>query len=82
LLVEDFDAEIARHAQTHKVFTDARVMEPLFSTKAHGMGLGLALSRMILDRNRGSLRVVSELGNGSTFTVRLAVATSEGEMLR
>ena len=46
-----------------------RVMEPLFSTKARGLGLGLALSRMILDRNHGSLRLVSELGKGSTFTV-------------
>ena len=34
-----------------------RVMEPLFSTKARGLGLGLALSRMIVDRNQGSLRV-------------------------
>ena len=51
-----------------------RVMEPLFSTKARGLGLGLALSRMIVDRNQGNLRVESEVGKGSTFTVRLAVA--------
>ena len=51
-----------------------RIMEPLFSTKARGMGLGLALSRMIVDRNHGNLRVESEVGKGSTFTVRLAVA--------
>ncbi len=57
-----------------------RVMEPLFSTKARGMGLGLALSRMILERNRGGLSVVSEPGRGSRFTVRLVVATSEGEI--
>jgi signal transduction histidine kinase len=55
-----------------------RVMEPLFSTKARGMGLGLALSRMILDKNRGSLRVASEQGQGSTFTVQLAAATATG----
>jgi two-component system sensor kinase FixL len=55
-----------------------RVMEPLFSTKARGMGLGLALSRLILDKNHGSLRVVSEPGKGSTFTVRLTVAGREG----
>jgi signal transduction histidine kinase len=56
-----------------------RVMEPLFSTKARGMGLGLALSRMILDKNHGTLRVASEPGMGSTFTVRLATVTSEGD---
>ena len=48
-----------------------RIMEPLYSTKARGLGLGLALSRAILDKNKGTLRAVSELGKGSTFTVRL-----------
>jgi len=48
-----------------------RIMEPLYSTKARGLGLGLALSRAILDKNKGSLQATSQLGNGSTFTVRL-----------
>lgn len=49
----------------------ARLMEPLYSTKAKGLGLGLALARAILDKNRGSLSAASEPGRGSTFTVRL-----------
>jgi signal transduction histidine kinase len=56
-----------------------RIMEPLFSTKARGMGLGLALSKMILEKNRGSLRAASEPGKGSTFTVQLATVAAEGE---
>jgi signal transduction histidine kinase len=48
-----------------------RVMEPLFSTKTRGLGLGLALARAILDKNQGSLHAASEPGRGSTFTVRL-----------
>lgn len=48
-----------------------RIMEPLYSTKARGLGLGLAIARAILDKNKGNLRVVSEPGRGSTFTVRL-----------
>jgi two-component system sensor kinase FixL len=48
-----------------------RIMEPLFSTKARGLGLGLALSRAILDKNKGSLHAASQLGKGSKFTVRL-----------
>lgn len=48
-----------------------RVMEPLYSTKARGLGLGLALARAIIEKNQGSLRVVSTLGQGTTFTVRL-----------
>jgi signal transduction histidine kinase len=51
-----------------------RVMEPLYSTKARGLGLGLAIARSILEKNNGSLRVVSEPGRGTTFTVRLAAA--------
>jgi signal transduction histidine kinase len=51
-----------------------RIMEPLYSTKARGLGLGLAIARAILDKNKGSLRVVSEPGRGSTFTVRLTAA--------
>jgi signal transduction histidine kinase len=51
-----------------------RVMEPLYSTKARGLGLGLAIARSILEKNNGSLRVVSEPGRGTTFTVRLTAA--------
>jgi two-component system, NtrC family, sensor kinase len=54
-----------------------RIMEPLYSTKARGLGLGLAIVRSILEKNRGCLRVASEPGRGTTFTVRLAVAVSE-----
>lgn len=49
----------------------ARVMEPLFSTKARGIGLGLAISRAIVEKHQGELKVESVLGKGSTFTVRL-----------
>lgn len=58
-----------------------RIMEPLYSTKARGLGLGLALSRAILDKNQGSFRAASELGKGSTFTVRLtAQQNQQGEL--
>jgi signal transduction histidine kinase len=50
------------------------IMEPFYSTKARGIGLGLALTRAILDKNKGSLHVTSELGRGSTFVVRLTPA--------
>lgn len=48
-----------------------RIMEPLFSTKARGLGLGLAIARSILDKNKGSMRLTSEIGRGSCFTIRL-----------
>jgi two-component system sensor kinase FixL len=49
----------------------SRITEPLFSTKQAGMGLGLAISKTILEQNRGRLEVVSSLGEGSTFTLVL-----------
>jgi signal transduction histidine kinase len=52
-----------------------RIMEPLYSTKARGLGLGLAIARAILEKNKGSLRVSSEPGQGSTFTVLLPAFT-------
>jgi signal transduction histidine kinase len=55
-----------------------RIMEPLYSTKARGIGLGLAIARSIVEKNGGRLRVTSERGRGSTFTVRLAASTSDG----
>jgi two-component system, NtrC family, sensor kinase len=56
-----------------------RILEPLFSTKARGLGLGLAIARAILEKNQGSLRMASELGRGSSFTVRLSAASEDGE---
>jgi signal transduction histidine kinase len=55
----------------------AKVTEPLYSTKARGLGLGLAIARAILEKNEGSLRVASELGRGSTFAVALRAAPPE-----
>jgi signal transduction histidine kinase len=57
----------------------ARILEPLYSTKARGLGLGLSMARAILEKNKGSLKVESQLGQGSTFTVRLTKASTEDQ---
>lgn len=49
----------------------ARVMEPFYSTKSRGIGLGLALAKAIVEKNDGRLSVESEVGQGTTFTVLL-----------
>src|SRR5690606_16147944 len=48
-----------------------RIAEPLFSTKVRGIGLGLAITRAILEKHGGKLTVVSEEGKGAAFTVHL-----------
>lgn len=51
-----------------------RIMEPFHSTKSRGIGLGLAISRSIVDRNQGTLKAFSEPGQGATFKLRLKSA--------
>ncbi|HWC45700.1 MAG TPA: ATP-binding protein, partial [Casimicrobiaceae bacterium] len=49
------------------------IFEPLFTTKARGLGLGLSVARSLVVVNGGELTVESEKGRGSTFTVRVPI---------
>jgi PAS domain S-box-containing protein len=48
-----------------------KLFEPLFTTKAKGFGLGLAVSRNLLQTNGGHIEVESKEGEGTIFTVTL-----------
>jgi signal transduction histidine kinase len=54
----------------------ARVFEPFFTTKAGGLGLGLSLSRSIIEAHAGRLWAESEPGRGSAFHILLPVTVS------
>jgi len=51
----------------------ARLFEPLFTTKARGIGLGLAVSRKLVEANGGRIEAGSEPDRGATFTVFLPI---------
>ncbi|MFZ0999970.1 MAG: ATP-binding protein [Candidatus Sulfotelmatobacter sp.] len=56
-----------------------QIFEPFMTTKEHGrgVGLGLAISRGIVERHNGRIEVESHLGKGTTFTLTLPVQTHE-----
>jgi signal transduction histidine kinase len=48
-----------------------RLFEPFFTTKQNGTGLGLAVTRRIIEEHNGVIQVESRSGEGTTFTVLL-----------
>jgi len=50
-----------------------KIFEPLFSTKKGGVGLGLTISKKLVEANGGRLTVESQSGEGTSFTLSLPV---------
>ncbi len=57
-----------------------QIFEPFMTTKENGrgVGLGLAISRGIVESHHGRIEVQSELGRGATFTVTLPTQARDG----
>ena len=56
-----------------------RLFQPFFTTKAHGIGLGLPITRRLVEDHKGHLLVESQPGHGATFSVRLPIFEGNGE---
>ncbi len=55
----------------------ARIFEPFFTTKSQGLGLGLAMTKRVIEEHGGKIEFASVEGQGSEVTISLPLAGSE-----
>ena len=48
-----------------------KIFEPLYTTKPRGIGLGLTISKQLINANSGNIDVESKMGKGTVFTIVL-----------
>jgi two-component system NtrC family sensor kinase len=56
-----------------------KVFDPFFTTKEMGTGLGLSVVYGIVERHGGTISLSSDVGHGTTFTIRLPVSERDDQ---
>src|SRR5262249_12777646 len=51
----------------------SRVFDPFFSTKTRGTGLGLAVSKQIVEEHRGRIRLLGRRGGGTRVVIEIPI---------
>lgn len=49
------------------------IFDPFFTTKGKGTGLGLAICQRIIEAHKGEIEVISKIGEGATFIIKMRV---------
>jgi PAS domain S-box-containing protein len=78
--LDDLTVEVSVHDRGHGIpegkFTE--LFEPFFTTKSNGMGMGLAISKTIVEAHGGRIRAANNDEGGATVGFTLRIANSRG----
>ena len=77
--ITDQGAGIAE-GELERIFERFYRSDPALSRDTGGTGLGLAIVKHVVNNHHGEVRVWSQLGKGSTFTIRLRQAPEAAQL--
>ncbi len=68
--IDGFEVKISDNGGGVEVEKIQQIFEPYFTTKERGLGIGLYMSKMIVEKNMGGMIEVSNEGDGAVFRLR------------
>jgi signal transduction histidine kinase len=76
--ISDTGAGIPKEAQSY-IFEPFRQVDNAITRDNRGVGLGLSITKQLVDIMGGTINLESEIGRGSTFTIILPIKNATGE---